>query len=130
MLQDITVALSDQLRAEALNSTGDIPSICVARSLEDGISPYEKCDGRKPFLEHLQPFGIIGCAQRGTRPHKPSPNGEQCVVLEIAHNHPNDTVKVLILETGQIGSRQTDAGLPFHSVASSNITGLSQCMEG
>lgn len=62
MLQEITVALSDRRWAEALNYAGDVPSICVALSLEDGSSPYEKYNGRKPVLEHLESFGFIGCA--------------------------------------------------------------------
>ena len=106
MLQEVTVAASDRLWAEALNYACDMSNMCVTSSLEGGTSPYEKWYGRKPSLQHLQPFGTVGYARKGKRAHKLAPRGEQCVMLGIAHNHPRDTVKVLVIQTGQIVNRQ------------------------
>ena len=106
MLQEMTVAASDRLWAEALNYACDMSNMCVTSSLEGGTSPYETWYGRKPSLQHLQPFGTVGYARKGKRAHKLAPRGEQCVMLGIAHNHPRDTVKILVVQTGQIVSRQ------------------------
>ena len=97
MLQEMAVAASDKLWAETLNYACDMSNMCVASSFEGGTSPYEKWYGRKPSLQHLEPFGTVGYARKGTRAHKLAPRGEQCVMLGIAHNHPRDTVKVLVL---------------------------------
>ncbi|CAN0335182.1 unnamed protein product, partial [Ascophyllum nodosum] len=106
MLQEVTVAASDILWAEALNYACDMSNMCVTSSLEGGTSPYEKWYGRKPSLQHLQPSGTVGYARKRKRAHKLAPRGEQCVMLGIAHNHPRDTVKVLVVQTGQIVTRQ------------------------
>ncbi|CAM9940558.1 unnamed protein product, partial [Ascophyllum nodosum] len=50
MLQEVTVAASDRLWAEALNYACDMSNMCVASSLEGGTSPYEKWYGREPSL--------------------------------------------------------------------------------
>ena len=97
MLQEMAVAASDKLWAEALNDVCDMSNMCVASSLEGVPSPYEKWYGRKPSLQHLEPFGTVGYARKGKRAHKLAPRGEQCVMLGIAHSHPRDTVKVLVL---------------------------------
>ena len=82
-------------------------NMCVASSLEDDTSPYEKWYGRNPSLQHLkQPFGAVGYARKGKRAHRLALRGEQCVLLGIAHNHPRETVKVLVVQTGQIVNRQ------------------------
>ena len=84
-------------------------SIAVEALLQRGPGapmPYEKRYGRKPCLQHLQPFGTVGYAQKGKKAHQLAPRGEQCVMLGIAHNHPRDTVKVLVDQTGQIVNRQ------------------------
>ena len=95
MLQDMTVAASDRPWAEALNYVCDMSNMCVTSSLEGSTSPYDKWYGRKPSLQQLQPFGIVGYARKRKRAHKLAPRGEQCIMLGIAHNHPRDTVKVL-----------------------------------
>ncbi|CAN0458898.1 unnamed protein product, partial [Ascophyllum nodosum] len=86
MLQEMTGAASDRLWAEALNHACDMSNMCVTSSLEGGTSPYEKWYGRKPSLQHLQPFGTVSYTQKGKRAHKLAPIGEQCVVLGIDHN--------------------------------------------
>ena len=106
MLQEVTVAASDRLWAEALKHACDMSNMCVTSSREGGTSPYEKWYGKKPSLQHLQPFGTVGYLRNGKRVHKLAPRGEQCVMLGIAHNHPRDTVKVLVVQTGQIVNRQ------------------------
>ena len=106
MLQEMTLAASDRLWAEALNYACDMYNICVTPSLEGGTSPYEKWYGRKPSLQHLQQFGTVGYARKGKRAYKLAPRGEQCVMLSIAHNHPRDTVKVLVVQTGQLLNRR------------------------
>ena len=107
MPQEMTVAASGRLWAEALNHACDMSNMCVTSSLEGGTSPYEKWYGRKPSLQYLQPFGTVEYVRKGKRAHKLAPRGEQCVMLGIAHNHPRDTVKVLVFQTGQIVNRQT-----------------------
>ena len=57
MLQEMTVAASDRLWAEAPNYACDMSNMCVTSSLEGGTSPYETWYGRKLSLQHLQPFG-------------------------------------------------------------------------
>ena len=111
MLQEVTVATSDRLLAEALNYACDMSNMCLTSSLEGGTSPYEKWYGRKPSLQHLQPFGTVGYARKGKRAQKLAPRGEQCVMLGIAHNHPCDTGKVPVVQTGQIVNRQN---VPWH----------------
>ena len=78
MLQEMTVAASDKLWTEGLNYAGDMSNMCVSSSLEAGTSPYEKWYGRKPSLQHLQPFGTVGYARKRKRAHKLAPRGEQC----------------------------------------------------
>ena len=107
MLQEMTVAARDRLWAEALNHACDMSNMCVTSSLEGGTSPYEKWYGRQPSLQHLQPFGTVRYARKGKSAHKLAPRGEQCIVLGIAHNHPRDTVKVLVAQAGQILNRKT-----------------------
>ena len=102
----MAVAASDGLWAEALNYACDITNMCVTSSLEGGTSPYEKWYGRKPSLQHLQPFRTVGYARKGKRAHRLATRGEQCVMLGIAHNHPRDMVKVLVVQTGQIVNHQ------------------------
>ena len=48
----------------------------------------------------------VGYARKGKRAHKLAPRGAQCVMLGIAHNHPRDTVKVLVVQKGQRVNRQ------------------------
>ena len=62
MLQEMKVAASDRLWAEALNYACDMSNMCVTSSFEGGTSPYAKLYGKKPSLEHLQPFGTVGYA--------------------------------------------------------------------
>ena len=106
MLQEMTVAVSDRLWAEALNYACDMPNMCVTSSIESCASPYDKWYSRKPSLQHLRPFGTVGYARKWKRAHKLAPRGEQCVMLGIAHNHARGTVKVLVVQTGQIVNRQ------------------------
>ena len=106
MLQEMAVAASDRLWAEALNYACDMTNMCVTSSLEGGTSPYEKWYGRKQSLQHLQPFGTVGYARKGERAHRLAPRREQCVMLGIAHIHSRNTVKVLVVQTGQIVNRQ------------------------
>ena len=107
MLHEMAVAASDRLWAEALNYACDMSNMCVASSLEGDTSPYEKWYGSKPSLQHLnQPFGPVGYARKGKGAHKLAPRGEQCVLLGNAHNHPRETVEVLVVQTGQIVNRQ------------------------
>ena len=113
MLHEMTVAASSRLWAEALNYACDMSNMCVASSLEGDTSPYEKWYGSKPSLQHLkQPFGTVGYARRGKRAHKLAPRGEQCVLLGNAHNHPRETVKVLVVQTGQIVNHQNTSWYP------------------
>ena len=79
----------------------------VTSSLEGGTSPYEKWYGRKPSLQHLQPFGTVGNVRKGKRALKLELRGEQCVMLGIGQNHLRDTVNVLIVQTLQIVNRQS-----------------------
>ena len=67
---------------------------------------HEKWYGKKPYLQHLQPFGTAGYARKEKRARKLAPRGEQGAMLGIMHNHPRDTVKVQVVETWQIGKRQ------------------------
>ena len=100
MLQ-MTVATSDRLRDEALNYAYDTSNMCVTSPVEGGTSTYEKWYDRKQSLQHLRPFGTVGYARKRKRAHKLAPRGEQCVMLGIARNHPRDTVKVLVVQTGK-----------------------------
>ena len=132
MLQEMTVAASDRLWAEALNYACDMSNMCVPSSLEGGTSPCEKWYGRKPSLQPFQPFGTVGHARKEKRAYKLAPRGEQCVMLDIAHNHPRDTVKVLVVQTGQIVNREIFLGtlrLPpvdlFHPLRLGTMTQLS-----
>ncbi|CAN0440914.1 unnamed protein product, partial [Ascophyllum nodosum] len=86
MLQEMTVAASDRLWAEALKYAYNRSNMCVTSSLEGGTSPYDKWYGRKPSLQHLQPFGTVGDARKEKIAHKLAPRGEQCVMLGTAHN--------------------------------------------
>ena len=106
MLQEMTVAASDRLWAEALNHACDMSNMCVTSSLEGSTSPYEKWYGRNPYLQHLQPFGTAGYAQKEKRARKLAPRGLQCAMLGITHTHSRDTVKVQVVETWQLGNRQ------------------------
>ena len=106
MLQEMTVATSGRLWAETLNYACDMTNMCVTSSLEGGTSPYEKWYSRKTFLQHLQLFGTVGYARKGKRAHRLASRREQCVMLGIAHNHPRNTLKVLVVQTGQIVNRQ------------------------
>ncbi|CAN0470711.1 unnamed protein product [Ascophyllum nodosum] len=106
MLQEMSMAASDRLWAEALNHTCDMSNMYVTSSLKGGTSPYEKWYGRNPSLQHLQPFGTVSYAQKGKRAQKLAPRGEQCVMLDIAHNYPRDTVKVLVVQTEQMLNRK------------------------
>ena len=108
MLQEMAVAASDRLWAEALNYDCDMSNMCVTSSLEGGTSPYEKWYGRKLSLQHLQLFGTVGYARKEKRAHELAPRREQCVMLGIEHSYPRDTVKVLVVQTGQIVNRQND----------------------
>ena len=73
MLQEMAVAASDRLWAEALNYDCDMSNMCVASSLEGGTSPYDKWYGRKLSLQHLQSFGTVGYARKEKRAHKLAP---------------------------------------------------------
>ena len=107
MLQEMTVAASDRFWAEVLNYACDMSNMYVTSSLEGGTLPIDKWYGRNPSLQHLkQPFGSVGHARKWKRAHKLAPREEQCVMLGIAHNHPRDTVNVLIAQTGQMMNRQ------------------------
>ena len=111
MLQEMTVAASYRLWAEVLNYACDMSNMYVTSSLEGGTLLYDKWYGRKPSLQHLkQPFGTVGHARK--RAHKLAPRGEQRVMLGITHNHPRDTVNVLIAQTGQIVNRQNASWHP------------------
>ena len=66
MLQEMTVAASDRLWAEALNYACDMSNMCVTSSLEGGTSPYDEWYGRKPSQRHLKQFGTVGYAQIST----------------------------------------------------------------
>ncbi|CAN0103417.1 unnamed protein product [Ascophyllum nodosum] len=105
-LEEMTVAASERLWAEALNHACDMSNMCVTSSPEGSTSPYEEWYGRKPSLQHLQSFGTVGYARKGERAHKLAPRGEQCVMLGIAHNHLRDTVKAVVVHMGQIVNRQ------------------------
>ena len=92
MLQEMTIAASDRLWAEALNHAWDMSYMCVMSPLEGNTSAYEKWYGRKP-----------SCRVRAKRiAHKLALRGKPCVMLDIVHNHSRDTVNVLVIETGQI----------------------------
>ena len=106
MLQEMTVAASDRLWAEAMNYACDMSNMCVTSSLGGDTSPYEKWYGEKPSLQHVRPFGTVGYARGGKRAHKLAPKGEKCIMLGLAHNHPRDTVKVLIVRSGEVVHRQ------------------------
>ena len=107
MLQEITVAASGRLWTEALNYACDVSNMSFTSSLEGGTSQYEKLYDRKPSLQHLkQPFGTVGYTRKGKRAHKLAPRGKQRVMLGIAHNHPRDTVNVLVVQKRKIAHRQ------------------------
>ena len=106
MLQEMSMAASDRLWVEVLNHTCDMSNMYVTSSLKGGTSPYEKWYGRSSSLQHLQPFGTVSYAQKGKIANKSAPRGEQCVMLDIAHNYTRDTVKVLVVQTGQMLNRK------------------------
>ena len=111
MMQGFSVGADDKLWAEAMSFACDMTNMSATTSLEKGVSPYEMWYGRKPVLQHLQPFGTVGYMRQPKRAHKLEPCGVQCIMVGIADNHPSDTVRVRDLETGKFVNRQ---GVRWH----------------
>lgn len=85
-----------------MNYACDMPSICVATPVDQGITPCQVWYGFDPSFEDLFPFGTVGYMKNTAPGQKLAPRGPKCVLVGTFSNHPRNTFRTHNLARGSM----------------------------